>query len=191
MSNITLDVQGLESVQELLADIKNGAARAITRALNRTSDKAKAEGIAEIRKDVRLTAKYLREQIQSAKDTPANRATFTNQVSKVTARARGIQLGRYVTNVGTVGYGRPKRPPRTKVKPTGGSTQWKGGFLLPIGGGTAVGLFVRTGAGIESQYGPSPSQIWRSEKDVIAPAMSTYLAEQMQKETLAILRRYG
>lgn len=186
---IRLDAEGIDKIERMLAGIKNGAPRAITRALNDTSNKAKTRGIEEARLDVRLTATYLREQIKSAKDTPANKATFTNQVSKVTARQRGIQMGRYVTNFSTVGFGFPDRPPRTKVKPSGASTQWPNGFLLPIGGGTGVGLFTRDGAGLDSRYGPSPSQIWKSEKDVIAPEMAAFLADNINKQVQSILRQ--
>lgn len=189
--NLEVDETDIARVRFQLAGIKNGVPRAITRALNNTSNKAKTEAIAEARLDVRLTATYLREQIKAAKDTPANKATFTRQVSKVTARERGIQLGRYVTNAATVGFGYPSNPPRTKVKPSGASIQWKGAFLLRIGGGTAIGLFTRSGDKIESEYGPSPSQIFKSEKDVIAPRMSQYLAEQLLAETRAVLRQYG
>ena len=192
VARLSIDDSDVKALENRLLQVKNGDGLllAMTRALNKTSDKAKTAGAQEIYKQLNLTSAYIKQQISSAKDSPSNRATFNNLVSKVTARRRGIRLARFLTNESAVHYGSPGTIPRVKVKRGGATKPITGGFLLKLKYAGVPGLFVRQGGKLKHLYGPSPSQAFESVKDDISPAMAAYMQVQLKTQAEGVLRQY-
>lgn len=186
----------LRAVEAAVRGIKNGVPRVLVRALNSTATKTRNESVKEARSDVRLTAKFLKARIQGPADKPNNKATFNRLQSRVTASKRGLRLAHFLSGK-QPGEGRPKKPPKVKVKPSGSAKKIAGGFLLRLkntakeGENAKLGVFVREGKKIKHLYGPSPSQIFQQELPGLSVAMSKHLIEQAEKETQAVLRQYG
>lgn len=189
MAFLTVDIENVRQIERLLTGIPDGAQRAMTEALNKTAAKARLEGIKGIRQDVRLTAAYLKTKIWGPDERPYNRATFNRLVSMVNAETRGLRMVQFLTTpIGS-------KPIKTKIKPSGASTEWPGGFFIRLRAGsqagTQYGLFVREGGNLKHVYGPSASQVWTEVKDEIAGPMDRFLAEQMFKSIDTVIRRFG
>lgn len=189
---LQIDLTELTALQGRLLEVKDGQGLllAVTRALNKTSDKAKVAGAQEIYKQLNLKSSYIKAQLSSASDSPANRATFSQLRSKVSARRRGVRLARFMTNESAVGFGRPKTRPRVRVKRTGLAKPITGGFLLHLKYSGLAGIFVYQNGRLKHLYGPSPSQAFESVKDQISPAMVAYLAAQLKTQAEGVLRQY-
>jgi hypothetical protein len=183
---VSINPEQLKRLKSMLSGVKNGSNRAMSRALNETSNQAKIQGIRKIREQVRLKSKFLGERISSAKDSFANSATPQRLSSQVTAQRRGLLMAHFLTTKVNV------KPIRTKIKPTGKSTLWRGAFFVRlrkgVDTGDKYGVFVRSSGDLKHLYGPSPSQVWTDAKDEIAPGMNLYLQERLDKQIAALLR---
>lgn len=186
---ITIDQTQLDQAESRLRNINNGFPRAFSRALNRTSVRAKTRGIQDIRLDVGLTTTYLRTVIWSSNDRFENKATFSNLQSKVSARRRGLRLFNFLRSQIWA------QPIRTRVKPAGASHVWNNAFFLRLRSGTlaggSLGIFIRENRELKHLYGPSPSQVWTEVHQDIMPEMQDYLQEQLETEVNGVLRQYG
>lgn len=179
---IKISAEQVKDLQRKLDAIagETGIVRAMAAALNKTASKAKTELNKEVRADVRLTAAEVRDILRGPNDNPANKATFSNLRSKVTARKRGARLQRFQT---------AEDPVKVKVKPTGRAKTLPGAFIIPLSNTTVTGIFIREGESIRHLYGPSVSQVFQSEKEEFAPIMQAYLAAQLKIEAEGIIRR--
>lgn len=173
--------------------IKDGANLALTRALNESSNRAKTRGSQEIRKDVRLKAAYVKSKLKSAKDTPANKATFSRLQSKVSADSRGLLMSKFVTT----GIG--ETPIKSRVKASGAITEWKSAFWLKLRQGKTqdgtLGVFIKRkklgkrGGKFKAVYAPSVSQVFNEVREEIAPEMNDYFIERLNAQMLNIIKR--
>jgi len=188
MSGIRIDVDRaqFEAAQERLAHIKNGAARALSRALNKTASKARTVSSTEIRKQINLTAAVVREKLTIRK------ATVGVLSAGLRTEKRGLLLYHFVTNLGNAQTGRPRTKIRVQVKP-GNTVVLGGAFYVRTLNSNLLTPAIRTGAGrypIKVLHGPSVSQVFTSVKDDIAPDMNDVLAANFQHETEWLLNKY-
>lgn len=194
--DIRFDQKQIDDVVATLRGIKKGVPRVLTRSLNATATTTRNQAVKEARKDVRLTAKFLKERIKGPSDLPQNKATFSRLAARVTAGQRGLRLSHFLSGKQPT-EGKPKKDPKVKVKPGGASKAITGGFFLKLRNtGTAsegpkLGLFVREGDKLVHLYGPSPSQIFTQELPELSKAMSKVLLTNVARETQAVLRQYG
>ena len=86
---ITVDKQAIRRIESDLMHIKNGAPRAMSRAINHTLGVTRTEASKEIRKQVKLKAGYVREKLK------IKRATFYSLNGAIQTPARGTLLTRY------------------------------------------------------------------------------------------------
>ncbi|MCE0760672.1 phage tail protein [Marinobacter sp. G11] len=203
---VQVDRTSLQEVKALLARFSNGAARARMRATNKTAKKARTESSKEIRKQVRLSAAYVKSLLAISD------ASIRNPQAKVSTPTRGLLLSRFSTDTmvsgDKVGWLKPPAIPsrglRVKVKPTGGAKVFSGDdeiegkpfyMVLPGTEGRVaiVGRRARTGTQggkIKVFYGPSLSQVFTDVKETVGEDMALYQMQQFEKEIDAILRGY-
>jgi hypothetical protein len=197
----------IEINQEQLADairrldyIKNGANRALSRALNKTASKAKTESSKAIRQQVRLTATYVRERLMGPANGFAYKATINKLQSKIAAPTRGLRLDHFLTSLSPYRAGRPTDPIKVKVKPKGASIAmpsafWvraknSGGYLIAMRNDVlrASGAKTKLSSGEYTVLsGPSLSQVFTTVKDDVSPNMNDYLATVFDREVQYLL----
>lgn len=190
---IEIDQADLDRVRSALRDIKNGAERAMTRALNDTASKAKTLASQEIRKDVKLPAAYVKDNIQVSK------ATFGNLTSSISATRRGVLLTRFpYTKLARGGVS-------VQVSASGGRQKMPSAFIIPRLKNSGV-PGIALPREIASQYrkssysgrlpyvvlhAPSVSQVLTEVKDEIAPELDEFLAGELDRQIGVILVQYG
>lgn len=200
MAGVQINKGQLADVRRMLSGIKNGAARAEARALNRVASKAKTRGGKDIRKDVRLPAAYVRDRLNLKK------ATFSNLQSAVVTPSRGLLLSyflsgkgnaaRYVKGLGTiavsVGDYQQRRNVSVKVKPTGRAKKMPNAFILPRLKYSGVpGVAIRKNGKLDVLHGPSLSQVFTDVKEKMAPDMADELAAELDREASYLLSKNG
>lgn len=187
MIAVEIDQAQLETVQQQLAHIKNGAARALSRALNKTASKAKTIASREIRKQVNLSAGYVRERLYGPSSGFEFKATINKLSAKLSAKKRGVLLREFATTEARLG--RPPNPVRVRVKP-GTPKIMPGAFWVPLKGGNGLSIAIRKGGRLDVLHGPSVSQVLTTVKDDISQDMSAVLAANLQHETGWLLQKY-
>lgn len=181
MSGIRIDIDPaqFEAAKARLAHIKNGAARALSRALNKTASKAKTVASTKIREQIKLSASVVREKLTIRK------ATVSALSAGLRAEKRGLLLYHFVTNLGNAQTGRPRTKIRVQVKP-GNTVVLGGAFYVRTLNSNLLTPAIRTSAArypIKVLHGPSVSQVFTTVKDDIAPQMNEVLAANFQHET--------
>lgn len=187
MIEIEVDSNQLETVKQLLAHIKNGAARALSRALNKTASRAKTLAGREIRKQINLSASYVRERLYGPSSGFEFRATVNRLTAKLSAKKRGILLREFATTEARLG--RPPSPVRVRVKP-GTPKIMPGAFWVPLKNGNGLSIAIRKGGKLDVLHGPSVSQVLTTVKDDISQGLSQVLAANLQHETGWLLQKY-
>lgn len=197
MITTEVDKAQLERVKRQLEEVKNGAPRAMTRALNAVAKQGKTRAVKLGSQEINLKQAKLREEIYGPDDSYANKATFQKQESKITARLRGLRIMNFVTNytdsnapIGGSVEGWLKGWAKTKVGKSNSPIPWKGGFFLPLKNtGGLVGLFTREGSSIKHRYGPSPSQIFNNirERPEYSEGLNEYLITELDRQVGVIL----
>lgn len=203
MITVEIDPAQWQDVQARLAHIKNGSARALSRALNKTASKAKTAASRAIRDQVNLSAAYVRENLKGPADGWAWKATINNLKALVSTPKRGILLRNFVTNAIPTSPGRPPTPIRVKVKAGSVTEVLKSGFYIRTKTSSvitpAVDNDVLRQLGMKQKldsgpytvlHGPSLSQIFTGVKDDIAPDMNAVLAANLQHEMDWLLTKY-
>jgi len=177
MIEIDVDPQQLADAQQRLAHIKNGAARALMRALNKTAAKARTVASTEIRQQVKLTAATVREKLTVRK------ATLASLSAGLRAEKRGLLMYHYVTNAGNAQKGRPKTKIRVQIKP-GQTVVLDSAFYILTKGSSKLTPAVREGQrGVKVLHSPSVSQVFTTVKDDISADLNTVLVANFQRET--------
>lgn len=205
MIEVRVNEAQLRSVQDRLDYIANGAVKALYRALNKTASKAKTESSKEIRKQVRLTAAYIKENIKGPADGYAYRANSVKLLAKISAPKRGLRLDKFLVSAPPARAGRPSTPIKVKVKPTGASQSITSAFFVPAKGSGGYLIAVRNAvllanpgmktkvsggaAGYTVLSGPSLSQVFAKVKDALSAPMSEYLAKSLESETAWLIRK--
>lgn len=203
MISVEVDPAQLQEVRDRLEYLKNGANRALSRALNKTASKAKTEASRAIRQQVNLTAAYVRERLKGPANGWEYKATVNRLQAKVSTPRRGILLREFVTNFANARTGPPATPIRLKVK-TGGSSQvLVSGFYIRTKGSAVLTPAVRNevlrrlgmtrtldSGDFTVLHGPSLSQVYTDVKDSIAADMGAVLAANMHREMDWLLQKY-
>lgn len=176
MPSYVVAVEGLDVQLEDFREAPDKIKLAVTRALNRTADRARTRSDRSIRKQVAFSASYLRPS--TGRLVVSKRARRNDLETEITGRFRPTSLARFV-------QGRPRRgqPVRLNVKPGRVATIPRA-FVIPLRAGTAdietkanLGLAIRLRPGerIENKrrfkrlsnglyllFGPSVDQVFRS-----------------------------
>lgn len=206
MISVEVDAAQLAEAQERLAYLRNGANRALARALNRTASKGKTLASREIRKQVRLSAADVRERLAG----PANRfdckATVNKLTAKISTAKRGLRLDNFLVSAPPTRAGKPVigEEPRVQIKPGGPEkTIWSGwwvraknsgGYLIVVRNDVLRKLGMKEKITGNLKYsalsGPSLSQVFASVKDDLAGDLETVLADNLQHEMEWLIAKY-
>lgn len=155
---ITISEIQQETAQKALYHIKNGANKAISRALNRAADSGKAEAVKRITANYTVKSGSVRNKIEIKKSSEATLR------AAVLSKGRPIPLSNFKTN--------PSNPPKKRPKVLragvlkGGLKPIKGAFLARSKSGKAL-VFQRIGKArypLKALYGPSLPSMLGTEK---------------------------
>ncbi|TFH84772.1 hypothetical protein EQG41_20660 [Billgrantia azerbaijanica] len=181
---IRIDQQAVREVYDDLAHIKNGAPRAMSRAINHTLGVTRTEASSEIRKQVKLKAGYVRDKLKIVK------ATTSKPMGAIRTPTRGTLLTRYPHRQyarGGIGV---------QVKPTGGKQRMPGAFFIRFGNGVqAIAIRTKYGPGLGRSeglkvlYGPSTSQVFTDVKDDLQAPSGNRLMQRLAYEADRLLKR--
>lgn len=168
-------------IEEIPADIR----RAAMRAVNRTADRARTASAREMRNQVNFPASYLNAEgrLQVSK-----RASSDDLEAKVTGRQAPTSLARFV-------QGTPKRGAGVQVAVKPGAARFiKRGFLMKLKNNN-VGLALRTDGSppkgaykpkkisdnLYLVYGPSVDQVFRTVAEDVSEPMADYLEREFNR----------
>ena len=184
---IRIDQAAVREIYEDLAHIKNGAPRAMSRAINHTLKVVRTEASVEIRKQVKLKAGYV-----AGKDGKLKiiSATTSKLHGAIQAPTRGTLLTRYPHRQyvkGGIGV---------QVKPSGGKQKMPSAFFITLGNGVQA-IAVRTkwgpglgrSEGLKVLYGPSVSQVFTDVKDDLQEPGGNRLMRRLAYEADRLLAR--
>ena len=161
----------------------------LSRALNKTADKAKTLASRAIREQVALKAAYVKGKLNIRKANPLNlRASLG-------AEQRGVLMTQYTYSVLRRGG------VTVKIKPTGARAKLPKAFVvnLKAGSKTVPAIAVRDPSGgrystgnakIIVYYSPSISQVFNSVRDDIKEETADYLKSVTDSELAAYLRGF-
>lgn len=192
---IEINQAQLREVDELLKHIKNGSSTALSMAINKTTPKVRTKASAEIRKQVKLKAGYVRERLTLTK------ASRAKPSAAIQTPSRGLLLSHFDTKLGgTTGAVPVKgsyKDVKVKVKPTGRAkpVQGKPGnvgkpFYIRLKNSNRVGIAQRRPDGkIDVLHGPSLSQVFNDVKDQILPEASDELAKQLDQAAQFLIKK--
>lgn len=204
MTSVQIDKTSLSNVRLLLNGVKNEAPKILSRALNSTATKGRTEASKAIRKEVKLSASYVRERLTVKK------SNYRNLQSRVVTPSRGILLSRFSTqaNIRSENISWIKPPPtpprgiKVKVSPSDGSKLVTGDrdttgkpFYLALPNGR-LGIAARrktpgpNGGTLKVFHGPSLSQVFNNIKEEISGPLAEYQEEQVTKQIDATLRGF-
>ena len=178
-------------LQALGASVEPSAADAI----NDTVVFARRLGSQEIRKRINFKANY----IDAGRLAITRRAKPANLEAVVTGRDRPTSLARF--SQGAPKFGRQRRPPRVRVKASGGASPIEGGFFMRLRRGNSVisaenaniGLAIRlkegervknkndmvpVGRNLYLLYGPSVGQVYRTVSEKTSDEVAAQLANR-------------
>lgn len=181
---ITVDKEAVRRIESDLMHIKNGAPRAMSRAINHTLGVTRTEASKEVRKQVKLKAGYVRDKLT------IKRATVNSMNGAIRTPARGTLLTRYPhTRYKTGGMG-------VQIKPTGGKKRMPGAFFIRFANGvqaiairTQYGPGLGRSEGLKVLYGPSTSQVFADVKDDLQASSGNRLMQRMGHEAERLLKR--
>jgi hypothetical protein len=193
-----IDFRGLEGLATYFKRFPETAEKAARLAINDAADKAVTLARRAIIEQVAFKPSYL----DSTRLGVKQRARGADLEAVISARDRATSLARFA--LGTVAFGRPKRPPRVRVKQGGGATSFKRGFFVKLKRGNAltedsfnIGLAVRLkkgeslagsqaaaklGGGVYLLYGPSVAQVFNTVRDDIAPEVAEFAAFEFHRQ---------
>ena len=204
MISVEVDPAQLAEAQERLAYLRNGANRALARALNRTANKAKTLASKQIRTQVRLSAADVRERLAGPGNRFDCKATVARLTAKISTPKRGLRLDNFLVSAPPTRAGRPATPIKVRVKPTGpaktiASGWWvraknSGGYLIVVRNDVLRKLGMKEKITGNLSYsalsGPSLSQVFASVKDDLAGDLETVLADNLQHEMEWLIAKY-
>lgn len=189
MSNTTpikikIDKDDVRRIESDLMYIKNGAPRAMSRAINHTLGVTRTEASKEIRKQVKLKAGYVRDKLR------VKRATVNKLNGAIQTPTRGTLLTRYPHRQykkGDIGV---------QVKPTGGKKRMPGAFFIRFKNGVQAIAFrnqygpgLGRSEGLRIAYGPSTSQVFTDVKDDLQAPSGNRLMQRLGYEAEQLLKR--
>jgi|GEM_PF-4711413 hypothetical protein len=194
----------LNGVRVFLAGVSKSGPKIMSRTLNKTAEKGRTEGSKGIRKQVNLSAEYVRDRMK------VNKASQNRLQASISTPKRGMLLSYYLYGVtGVSQKGNPTRgallkykkgffsvanldqPLKVKIKPKRPpqtlGPKW---FILPkLKNSNLPGLAKRVNGKLKL-HGPSLSQVFTDVKEDIAPSLLEYQAEQLSKQIDTVFRGY-
>lgn len=181
---VTVDKQAVRRIESDLVYVKNGAPRAMSRAINHTLGVTRTEASKEIRKQVKLKAGYVRDKLT------IKRATVNSLNGAIRTPTRGTLLTRYPhTRYKNGGAG-------VQIKPTGGKKRMPGAFFIRFKSGVeAIAIRTQNGPGLGRSeglkvlYGPSVSQVFTDVKDDLQASGGNRLMQRVGHEAERLLKR--
>lgn len=203
--SVEIDRASLKSLRIFLAGVQDEAPKILARSLNATATKARTEGSKAVRKQVNLSAAYVRDRMK------VNKANYRNLKSSVATPTRGLLLSYYLYGVtginkdtgratsgallkykkGYFSVANLDQPLKVKVKPKGKAVklgpEW---FILPKLKGSNLPGLARRVDGKLKLHGPSLSQVFDDVIGEIDGTMNDYLADQMDKNIDSVLRGF-
>lgn len=192
--SFSIDKESRDRTYQMLADIKNGSLIALTRALNATASKARTRAVKEIRRDIRMKARDIKDRVDGPAQSYKNKATFNNLQSRITTPARGLRMANFVTSAIPEG-----RPVKTRVKPRGRAKVWPTAWIMRLKKGKSrgdlYGVFTRDihSGYVRHRYGPSLSQVLRQElvHGTLHKEMQEELEVQIDAKVEGVIKQYG
>ncbi len=181
-----------------------GAVRAVEkaqmRAVNRVASKTRTAGSKAIRKEVKLPASYVNQNLKVTR-----KASTSQPVAVITGRKRPTRLARYGAKQMSrssksaegdasrgIASGRKQAGVSVAVKKSGGRKKMRKAFLIPLKSAGTVGVFVRTGKGkkgIKHLYGPSVDQVFRAVRRDLKPEIRRNLVTEYERQLSNALRQ--
>jgi hypothetical protein len=181
-------VDGLAALNSM-TDVKDNIRLSAVRAINKTSERARAQSAREIRKQVNFPASYL--QPSAGRLLVTKQASGNDLESVITGRQRATSLARFAAGSPAKGAG-----VRVEVAP-GRAKYMRRAFLIKLPQGKAsvdtkfnMGLAIRLRPGESLQnkkkavkmekglyllFGPSVDQVFRTVSEDIAPETASFL----------------
>lgn len=201
MISVEINRAQLQDAQERLAHIKNGASRALSRALNKTASKAKTLASRAIRDQINLSAAYVRQNLRGPANGFDYKATVNKLTAKLSASKRGILLYQFSTN-SVAATGRPPEQIKVRVKP-GRAIAIPSAFWVRTKGSNKLTPAVRNSVlrqlnmtrtfdsgSFTILHGPSLSQVFSTVKDDIGGDMSQVLVDNFAHEMEWLLTKF-
>lgn len=192
IGDTVIAIEGLSAYRSL-EDIPEKLISAATRAINRTTERARTASGREIRKQVNLPARYVSDNLFTGQA-----ATSERLERELVGRFRPVSLARFAK--GTPESTRKAGGVNVAIKP-GAASFMKRAFLVRLrgtGGDTGananIGLAIRlrpgetirnkkltiatTKSGLTLLYGPSVDQLFQTVRDDIAPDTAEFLERE-------------
>jgi hypothetical protein len=181
-------VDGLAALNSM-TDVKDNIRLSAVRAINKTSERARAQSAREIRRQVNFPAAYL--QPSAGRLLVSKQASGNDLESRITGRQRATSLARFAA-------GSPARGAGVRVEVAPGRAKYmRRAFLIKLRQGKGsvdtkfnMGLAIRLRPGESLQnkkkavkmekglyllYGPSVDQVFRTVSEEIAPETAAFL----------------
>lgn len=181
-------VDGLAALNSM-SDVTDNIRLSAVRAINKTSERARAQSAREIRRQVNFPAAYL--QPSAGRLLVTKQASGNDLESRITGRQRATSLARFAA-------GSPARGAGVRVEVAPGRAKYmRRAFLIKLPAGKAsidtkfnMGLAIRLRPGESLQnkkkavkmekglyllYGPSVDQVFRTVSEEIAPETASFL----------------
>lgn len=208
MSNDTLfiDPQSEEFARKRLGGVIKDVDKIVAQSLNKGAGEGRKLAIQEVLKDINIERRRLagssrfnqKAAIEGPSQNRRNKATPRKLTANISARKRGFRLFNFidVTSIPSVGFVRGDSTPiRVQVKPGGSTKEITNAFLVRLNAGEdgvrPIGIFVRENGRLKHLYGPSPSQVWQSERVTVAPKVAQVAQLALFDNTTKLLRKQG
>lgn len=184
MVNITVDKRQMEDIVRLLADVKNGVSRVLTRAINKV-------GVAARTRIVRLVAGVANLKVSDIRNRNVrlHKANFSTLTAHITVTGRRIPLISFKA--------RQMRRGVTYAIRKGKRSQLAGNFITTMPTGHR-GVFSRRTAQrlpIDEKFGPSVPELVRSIGQLATSVLDKQIADDLDHEINMqvglVLRRRG
>lgn len=185
---ITVDAQQIERAEELLRGIPDGVSKAITNAINRAVEGARADAVRKVRERYYIKARDVRDAIRIEK------ATYKNQSAIIHAKGSPVALSKFRITPSKPPAKRRKKPITARVV-RGMGSQIPGAFVARMRTGH-IGVFKRAGKArlpIRQLYGPSIPQMLGHESVTryVEERAIVRLEERLEHEIDRLLRGVG
>lgn len=194
---------GLKSARSTMKGMGGVLAKAQMRAVNKAASTARTEGSKAIRDDVRLSAKYVNQNL-----VIKDKATRQKHKAIVSGRVRPTRLARYGAKqltrkaktsaagdpVRGIPAGRKQAGVSVAVSKSGRRKKMRNAFLVPLRSAGNMGVFIRTGSGknnIKHLYGPSVSQVFTDVRETIEPTALFEMSREFRRQIRLELTRRG
>lgn len=202
MISVDVDPAQVQDVRARLAYLANGANRALSRTLNKTASKGKTLASQGIRRQVNLSAAYVRERLKGPADGWEYKATVNKLEARISTPRKGVLLYQFSTNP-VAATGRPPEPIKVKVAAAGRTLTIPSAFwvwtknshkLTPAVRNEILQRLGMTRTLDKGEFtvlhGPSLSQVFTGVKDDISADLSAVLAANLLHEMEWLLQKY-